>query len=213
MMDLDRIERALREGPPDEPRYTPGIFARGRGPLLSMAAAASILAAAVVTGLAIGIGLDVLRAPGSDVGGPTDIALLQRQLEGEWTSREISREEFISGLVEQGHEIDDVNSFLKPPEPAIERTVRFRLAFQTRELLIERSVDGKAWGQVAAGPYQVLPDGTVWYEDLGCIVTARFTVSEEALAFDRIGTQHCGAIERVANSAFFNLSTYTRTGY
>ena len=211
-MDLDRIERALREGPPDEPRYTPGMYARQRRSLLTMAAAAAVLAAAVITGLVVGIGLDVLQRPGSLVGGPADVALLEGQLEGQWTSGEISREAFISKLVEQGHQIDDVNSFLKPPEPAIERSVRFRLVFQARELVIERSVDEKAWHRAAAGAYGVAPDGTLTYDDLGCIITVGFAVSDETLTFDRIGTEHCGAIERVANSAFFNLSSYQRAG-
>jgi hypothetical protein len=211
-MDLDRIERALREGPADEPRYTPGMYARQPRSLLAMAAAAAVLAAAVITGLAVGIGLDLLQRPGSLVGGPANVGLLEGQLEGQWTSGEISREAFISKLVEQGHQIDDVNSFLKPPEPAIERSVRFRLIFQTGDLVVERSVDGRAWDRAAVGPYRVLPDGSLWYDDLGCIITAGFAVSDEALNFDRIGTQHCGAIERVANSAFFNLSSYERTG-
>lgn len=211
-MDLDRIERALRAGPPDEPLYMPGMFARRRRPMLAMAAAVAVLAAAVVIGVVIGIGLDSLRGQGSSVGGPPDVALLEAQLEGQWTSGEISRGEFISGLVEQGHQIDDVNSYLKPPEPDIERSVRTRLVFSAGELVIERSVDEEGWRRAAAGPYRVVSDGALWYDDLGCLITADFAVSDETLTFDRIGTEHCGAIERVANSAFFNLSPFERTG-
>jgi Galactose oxidase, central domain len=74
-MDLDRIERALREGPADEPRYVPRTFGRRSPERLpwAFAAVAAVAATALVAALLIGIGL-ILRSPNvgpSPVPGPT----------------------------------------------------------------------------------------------------------------------------------------------
>lgn len=77
-MDLDRIERALREGPADEPRYVPGTF-RGRSPERlpwAMAAFAAVAATALVAALLIGVGLFLrsLNVGPPPVPGPTHSA-------------------------------------------------------------------------------------------------------------------------------------------
>jgi hypothetical protein len=69
-MDLDRIERALRQGPADEPRYVPGTFERRSPKRLpwALVALAVVAATALVAALLIGIGL-FLRSP--NVGPPS----------------------------------------------------------------------------------------------------------------------------------------------
>lgn len=68
-MDLDRIERALRQGPADEPRYVPGTFERRSPKRLpwALAAFAVVATTVLVAALLIGIGI-FLRSP--NVGPP-----------------------------------------------------------------------------------------------------------------------------------------------
>lgn len=207
-MDLTRIERALREGPVDEPRYVPGAFgpARRIGPLMLTAA----VGAALVIGLVIGLGLDLLRAPSPNVGGPdTDPAVIERQLAGTWISAPVSEDAFRSFMLEQGHAQADVDAFLD--HDPIETTLQWGLNFDGRGNLVIFSVTGEGVTDVLSnGPYELLPDGRLRWIDLTCVLVAEFSVSADELAFGQLVLENCSADERIAHETFFNLaSPYT----
>ncbi|MEO6059111.1 MAG: hypothetical protein ABIQ05_03960 [Candidatus Limnocylindria bacterium] len=205
-MDVERIERALREGPADEPVYVPGTFRRARS-RWSLAIGAGVVAAALVIGLVIGIGLGVLRAPAPNVGAP-DLEALAAELQGTWTSDEITRDRFITGLVALGNNRDDVDNLLI--HDPILSMVQFELAFDDGQLAISAATDGGPMVEQSGGPFHLLPEGSIYYDDLGCYITVAFAISGDRLTFQRISTVSCGADERAANSGFFNLSPYAR---
>lgn len=204
-MDLERIERALRQGPVDEPRYVPGAFGRPRHIERLMLTAA--VGAALVIGLAIGLGLDLLRAPSPNVGGPeTDPAVIQRQLAGTWVSAPVSEDEFRSFMLEQGHAQADIDAFLE--HDPIETTQRWGLDFDGRGSLVIFSVTGDGVTEVLSnGPYELLPDGRLRWVDRTCVLVAQFGVSADRLAFERLELENCTADERIAHDAFFNLAS------
>ncbi|MGI8829484.1 MAG: hypothetical protein ACR2I5_06910 [Candidatus Limnocylindria bacterium] len=210
-MDEKRIELAVREGPVDEPTYLPGTFGRAGRRGWSLVAVTAVAALALVVGLGLGVGLGVLRAPGSGTGGPSpDPEALAAALKGRWTGDEISRETWVSDLRALGHDIDDIDNFLL--HDPIETSTHYELLFDGNELVVAEIADGGPVEFLSTGPYEILPDGRFTWDDLGCRVTAGFRINGDRLAFERISTESCGADERVANSAFFNLTPYTRAG-
>lgn len=206
-MDLARIELALREGPLDEPRYVPGAFGPARrldGLMLT-----AVVAASLVIGLVIGLGLDLLRAP-SNVGQPhPDLAQLQAQLAGTWISAPVTEDEYVDFMLEQGHALADVEAFLA--HDPIETTLRWGLDFDGRDNLVVFSVTGEGITNVLAnGPYQLLPDGRLRWVDRTCVLVAEFSVSDDRLTFGGLAPEGCVADERIAHDAFFDLaSPYT----
>ena len=60
-MDDDRLERALRQRPPDEPDYVPGRHRRPTSRAGSLALTIPAIVAALIVGLAIGSGLLATR--------------------------------------------------------------------------------------------------------------------------------------------------------
>ena len=206
-MDLERIERALRQGPVDEPVYVPGSFHRARS-RWTLALAAAVVTGALVIGLAIGFGLGILRAPAPNVGAP-DLEALAAALRGTWTSGEITRQQFISSEVALGNDIDDVDNLLI--HDPFDSSIRFELSFVDGRLTVSAAKDGGPMVEQSGGPYRLLDTGQIYYEDLGCFVTVRFAITHDRLTFQRISTRSCGADERAANSGFFNLLPYART--
>lgn len=205
-MDVERIERALREGPVDEPVYVPGSFRRARS-RWSLAVGV-VVTGALVTGLVIGLGVGILRAPAPNIGVP-DLEALAAELQGTWTAEEITRQRWISSLVALGNNIDDIdNNLINNP---MESRVTYELSFVDGRLTVWAAVDGGPMLEQSGGPYRLLDTGAIYYDDLGCYVTVRFAITGDRLTFQRISTESCGADERLANSAFFNLVPYART--
>jgi hypothetical protein len=204
-MNLERIERALREGPVDEPRYVPGAFGRSRHlhPLMLTA----VVAASLAIGLVIGLALDVVRAPAPNVGEPgPDPAVIQRQLAGTWTSEPVSQDEFVAFMLEQGHAQADVDAFLG--HDPIETTLQWGLDFDGRGNLVVFSVTGDGVTDIlSSGPYEILPDGRLRWTDETCVLVAAFTVDHEQLTFGSLAPQNCNADERMAHDAFFGLAS------
>jgi hypothetical protein len=207
-MDLERIERALREGPVDEPIYVPGAFARRRRSIWSLAVVSAAVGAALVIGVIVGVGLSVLREPDGGVGVAPDVEALAAQLEGRWVSDEITHDEWVSALLAMGHDIDDIDAFLL--HDPIETSTHYDLVFNDGLLTLFDTAPPDPRLEMGDGRYELLPDGRLYYDDRGCFITARFTIEGDRLTFDPISTDSCGADERVANSAFFNLAGYTR---
>lgn len=208
-MTLERIERALREGPVDEPAYVPGAFRRPRRTGWSRAVVSTLVGAALVTGLIVGIGLGALRQSTETVGTAPDPEKLDTELQGTWVSDAISRDDWVSRLVAMGHHIDDVENFLLH-DPMTENVTYF-LTFERGTLTITSSLDGAPVIHNSLGPYRIAADGTLTWDDLGCFVRAGVRLDGDRLTFDALDTESCGADERVANSAFFNLAAYTRS--
>jgi hypothetical protein len=206
-MDVERIERALRDGPVDEPLYVPGSFRRPGRTGWSMAVVFASAGAALVLGVFVGLGLGVLRTPG-DVGSPVDTDALAAQLEGRWTSEEMTRDEWNNGLVALGFDIDDVEAFHR--HDPIASTVRYELEFRDGWLDLFVEAPPNPLVEMGDGPLRILPDGRIHHDDRDCFVTMAFDTDGDQLTFARISTESCGVEEQLANSAFFNLSTYTR---
>jgi hypothetical protein len=207
-MDAERIERALREGPPDEPIYRPGAFREQRRPWLVLLAAGTVLGIALVVGVVAGLAVDVLRGPSAGVGGPLDVNRLAAELEGRWSSDDISREEWIQELSDMGYRQADID-FALSNLPAHER-VRYDLVFQEEHLQIFGSFDGGELEPMSGGPYQLLPNGALYYDDVACFITVLFDIDGDRLAFEPMATDGCSADESLNNAAYFNLLTYER---
>lgn len=207
-MEPQRIEQALRDGPPNEPRYVPGSFRRGGLSRWSLAVGGAFVAVALVVGVAAGLGIGVLRGPDANVGNPPDLEALAAELQGAWVSDAISRDDWVSELVSMGHDIDDVDNFLIH-DPMTEDVTYF-LTFSNGNMNVRSSLDGAPIIENSDGPYRLLPDGRFSWEDIGCFVTADVTVDADRLTFGPVAMESCGADERLANSAFFNLAPYHR---
>ena len=137
-MDLERIERALREGPVDEPVYVPGAFRRTR-PSAWWFAAAATAGAAGVAGVVIGLGLDVLRS--DRIGTAPDADELVTELAGRWVSDEIPFDRWVDELVGRGYDPNDLGNFLL--HDPFDETVRYVLIFEGSQLSMQAIYDGR----------------------------------------------------------------------
>lgn len=207
-MDVERIERALRAGPVDEPIYVPGSFRRA-GSRWSFTVGVVVATGALVIGVVIGVGVGILRPPAPNIGAP-DLEALAAELQGTWMSEVITRHDWITAQVALGNDIDDIDNLLI--HDPMESRIRYQLSFDDSHLTVSAATDGGPVLEQSGGPYRLLDTGAIYYDDLGCFVTVRFAISGDRLNFQRISTVSCGADERVANSAFFNLVSYTRSG-
>lgn len=205
-MNRERIEQALREGPPHEPRYVAGSFHRPRN-RWSMAVGAALVTVALVIGIVVGLGIGILRNPAGR-GAPADPALVARQLIGDWKTAPIAKADWRSRLLALGHNVDDIDAFLIHSPMNVD--VVYELTFADGTLTVSESPDGAAFSRDSIGPYQVLDDGRLSWADLGCFVKAPVSFDGDRMMFGTIETSSCGADERIANSAFFNLAPYTR---
>lgn len=206
-MNLERIERALRDGPADEPTYVPGTHRARRDGRLLLAAAGGVLAVALVVGVGIGVGLSVLREP-EGVGTGVDVDQLAAALEGSWISTELTSDEWVDGLIALGHDRDDVE-FALGNFPPYER-VRWRLDFVDEHLQIFGSFDGGAFISMSGGPYELQPDGSIVYDDIGCFMTIPIAIEGSRLLLEPMRTESCNADERLNNDGYFQLVEYER---
>ncbi|MCV0402611.1 MAG: hypothetical protein K5924_02755 [Chloroflexi bacterium] len=213
-MREDRIETALREGPPDEPEYVPGRFRRAGAPRWWLAAAGATAVAAMVVGVVVGIGLNVIRAPNQ--GGPVDVPALEVELVGTWESDGVTQDQWLSRMVALGFDINDLEAFLVH-NPVGDR-IQHRLTFDGSEMIIWSSTDGAPFVGNTIADYRLLEDGALFFADIppggglgtDCEVTASFMIAGDRLVFEPVATAGCGLDERIAQSAFFNLAGYSR---
>jgi len=215
-MDLERIERALREGPVDEPAYVAGAFRRAGRRRSAMLLTAAV-GAALVIGMVVGLSLDTLRSPSDDTGVPgPDLEALNAELAGRWLSDLISRDRFVEDMLERGHAEADIEAFLDRGG-VVGIYTRFHLGFDGRGRLTvyETTRDTDI---LSEEPYELLPDGRLRWGDIGCIVTARFTIdadipaeiASDRLTFEPVSFTGCDADGRIAADAFFNSRPYFR---
>jgi hypothetical protein len=212
-MSDERIERALREGPPDEPVYRPGTFRKPMPGRWAQAASAGFLVLVFAVGVIFGAGIIGLRRPVDENTVPVGAsAALTEALQGAWASEPIPREDWVQRLVGMGNAIDDVESFLT--HDPMTTNVVYTIIFSDNTLLVTSSLDGAPRIHNSIGPFVIQPGGQLRWEDLGCFVTTPVTIDDggdvDRLSFGPISMESCGADERVANGAFFNLSTFRR---
>jgi hypothetical protein len=216
-MDVERITRAIREGPPDEPSYVPGAFQRSQGTSWGLALATASVCVALVAGIIIGTGLGVLRGGPSDrVGAPSASPrlLTPEDLQGTWTSGELDRDAWADTLLERGFTQDDLDAFLAH-EPW-EATVRYFLVFRGGQLRIGAIYDDGSPQTLSDGRFVILGDGTMQYSEAvdgldpgaWCVVSVAPSLQGDLLSF-RIVDVPCDTDAQMANITFFELATYT----
>jgi hypothetical protein len=210
-MNLERIEQALREGPVDEPSYRPGTFRRTSPLSWPVMLAAATVAAALFMGIVIGSGVSVLRNPFGQPGKqPPDPAALRVALVGGWETAEISKDDWTAAILARGFAQADITAFLA--HDPFERTIRYQLKFASDRLIISSLADAGTARVLSNVPYEILADGRLRYDDLGCIVSVFFVLDGDGLTFAPISVDSCNADEQIANRAFLNLAPYTRFG-
>lgn len=210
-MDADRIERVLRAGPPDEPVYVPGSFDRRatRGPWWFAVAALAVVIA-LVTGLAIGTALDVQR--GGEVGGdPAPRPLVAADLQGVWESDPIERRDLEGALLADGFSRADVAAFLDH-EPS-EDHVRFALRFIDDRLTVQAAYDDQPFQTLDIarfvmrdGGFAIVADGLV----NACEPVAAASIDGSRLSLSVVELPNCNVDDRIANTLFLQIATYTR---
>lgn len=206
-MNLERIERALRDGPVDEPPYVPGSHRDPRQSRLFLAAAGGMVVLALVVGVGIGIGVSIMRAP-AGVGTGLDLDRLAADLEGNWISTGLTPDGWVDDLVALGHDRDDVELALTN-FPPYERA-RWRLNFFDDHIQVFGSFDGGPFTSLSGGPYELLPDGSILYDDIGCFMTIPVVLEGSRLRFEPMTTESCDADERLNNDGYFQLVEYER---
>jgi hypothetical protein len=213
-MDLERIEQALRDGPPDEPTYAPGSFSRPRLAAWWIALAGATVTAAVVVGIAIGVAFDAVRGP--LVGAPPPPAAVMADLQGTWVSDEISFDRWVDEVIERGFDPNDVDEFLV--HDPFDRHVRYQLAFDSGRVTISADYDDTGMQVLNDGEY-TLQEGVFSYVEstdrppvLGqpCGVDATPVVDGPRLVWQNVEGHGCGVDSSIAHTVFFDLLPYTR---
>lgn len=213
-MDLERIEQALREGPPDEPAYVPGSFGRSRAPGWWFAMAGMIVAA-VVTGIAIGVGLDGLR--GTPVGGRPASDVTAADIEGSWQTDQISLDQWIEALLAKGFDPNDVGNTLA--HDSFEQSVRYQLTFDAGgRVTVGADFDDTGLQVLNFGEYTVEGGVFSYVESVdippivgeACRVRAVPRLDGDRLVWDDVELAGCGVDPSIAHTTFFDLAPYSR---
>lgn len=214
-MDMERIERALWEGPLDEP-YVPSSYRRGPGRWIPRLFAVPVIAAALVVGIVVGTGLPAVRDGG--VGQAPDPVAISEALRGtRWTTDEITVNAWRNALLERGFTAADIAAFLEHDPFAT--SVRYLLAFDDSRVTIQASYDEAPPITLTLGGWRIREDGMLVAAEIvdgippgaGCSIEALVEVGDGALAFDIADFTRCGVDARLANTAFFNLAQYAQT--
>ena len=212
-MDLERIEQALRGGPPDEPTYAPGSFGRPRLSAWWMALAGATVMAAVVVGIGIGVGFDAVRGP--VFGAPPPPPAVMADLEGTWVSDEISFDRWLDEVVTRGFDPNDVGEFLL--HDPFEQHVRYQLAFDSGRVTISANYDDTGMQVLNDGEY-TLREGVLSYVEStdrppvigqSCGVDAKPVLDGPRLVWENVKLHGCGVDSRIAHTVFFDLLPYT----
>lgn len=209
-MDTERIERALREGPPDEPTYVPGSFRRTSPHGWWFAAAGLSVVIALVAGIAIGTALDTLRSDGVG-GGPEPRPLVAADLQGVWESDPIERQVLEEALLARGFSQADIDVHLE--SLPVGDAARYALRF----------VDDRLIAQAAYGdqPFQTLDTGTFIISDEGfqisvpevqgaCEPLAAADIDGSRLILSVLDLSGCETDERLVNTLLLDIASYSR---
>ena len=210
-MDVERIERALREGPPDEPAYVPGRFRRSAATPWNLAYAALAVATVLVIGIGVGITLNVLR--GGGIGTQPPAVLDRADLQGTWLSDEIGFQDWVDALLERGFTTDEIAAYLED-DNAFDRSLRYELRIGTEEMAMWGSADGAPMVLLTSEPYTILGDGRIRIGDgtSECQPVVGVALDGGRLAFSRSELPGWVAPvgDRIAGVGFFELTGYDR---
>lgn len=209
-MEIERIERALREGPPDEPTYVPGSFRRTSPHGWWFAAAGLSVVIALVAGIAIGTALDALRSA-SVGGGPEPRELVAADLQGVWESDPIERQVLEEALLARGFSQADIDVHLE--SLAAGDAARYALRF----------VEDRLIAQAAYGdqPFQTLDTGTFIISDEGfqivvpevpgaCEPLAAAEIDGSRLILSVLDLSGCETDERLVSTMLLDITSYSR---
>ena len=155
-MDGQRIERALRDGPADEPIYVPGSFRGNARSGWSWVVLVGAATAAVVATVVIGLALGMLGKPERWRRRSTS----KRCTPG---CREIgrrthfSRQEWVSSMEALGYDVNDIEIFLD--HEVFEQSIDYRLAIGDAVLTNLTSFDHGPPTKNSDADYRILEDG------------------------------------------------------
>lgn len=212
-MDIDRIERALREGPLDEPRYVPGSFRRSTQPGWWFAAAGLSVGLALIAGVAIGIGLGVLR--GDFAGGPEPRVPVAADLQGVWESDPVEHQAFVDALRARGFPQEEIDAFLE--HDPFEDRVRYALRFIDDRLIVQAAYDELPFQTLSIGTFTILGDGTLRFIEIvdgvraACEPLTAPRIDGDRLTMNVLELPGCVTDERIAHTLFFEIASYSRT--
>lgn len=219
-MDTSRIERALREGPPDEPVYVPGTFRRGRTGSAWTAFVTVAVSLALVAGVAVGLGLAGLGQRSGSPPEPTPVVMAD--LLGTWRTDVITRTQWIEGATAAGFDSSAISNFLEH-EP-IQDQVRYTAEFFTSETTGDRvsisgEYDGGPPAPLSAGAISLDSHGVMHYTEIvpgtagpRVSVTAQVTINGGQLRFQILGLENASPDDQIANTAFFEMAPFRKAG-
>jgi hypothetical protein len=212
-MNTERIERALREGPPDEPAYVPGGFRGSSQPRWWLAAAGFSVLLALVVGIGIGTVLDVLRG---GVGVQLPRVLVAADLHGVWESDPISFEDWVDALLEKGFAQEDIDAFLV--HDPFEEQVRYQLRFVDERFIVQAAYDDLPIQTLGGGTFSVDDAGLVHLVEVvdgapgGCEIIVEAEIDERRMSVRVLDLPGCAVDEQMANTLFFDVASYGRRG-
>jgi hypothetical protein len=220
-MDARRVERALRDGPPDEPVYVPGTFGRRRRGRTWAVVTTVAVGLALVAGVVVGVGLAWLGGPHPGrQPQPTPVVLAD--LLGTWQTPVVTRQEWIDRVTAAGIDSATVSAFLD--HDPIQRQVRYTLEFFTSDtsgdrVSVSAEYDGGPLVPVDAGGISLDANGVVQYTEIvpgtagpRVTVSALVTITGGQLRFQILDIQNATADDQLANTVFFELAPYMKAG-
>jgi hypothetical protein len=212
-MEIERIERALREGPPDEPIYQPGTFRREAPSRWWFAIAGFTVGIALVFGIVIGVGLDVLRS-GRVGGEPAMPVLTAADLQGVWQSEALEKRAWVEELLARDFTQEQIDAFLA--HDPFENRVAYTLRFVDSRIIVQATYDDLPLRYLGEGTFTIGQDGTLDYAEVvrgvkgTCGVVAAPEIDGAKLTFDVLDLPGCNPDERMANTLFFEIPQYLR---
>lgn len=211
-MDTERIERALREGPPDEPNYVPGAFRRASNSGWGLAVSGLAVGIALIAGIAIGTGLGLLR---DDVGdAPAPPVLTAADIQGVWQADPIAFDAWTETLLARGFSQADVDAFLE--HDPFEDQVRYALRFVDERFVVQAAYDDLPFETLGGGTFTVDDAGVLHLVEVvdgvevGCEITAAASIDGARLVLRVLDLPGCIVDERMANTLFFEVASYSR---
>ena len=130
-MDDDRLERALRQRPPDEPVYVPGSHRPPRSRARWLALTVPAIVAALIVGLAIGSGLPRDAGAGRVATRPIGDRRCHRRRD---VGLELTADAWRDALLGHGSRTP---SSMRPRARSIDSTVQYRLVFSDASLTVQ----------------------------------------------------------------------------
>lgn len=154
------------------------------------------------------VALDALREGG--VGTWPSPVLDAADLEGTWSTSEISFQDWVDGLLERVFETDEIAAF--PERDPFNKTVRYELDIADGVMTVRSTFDAAQLVTLTSAPYSILYDGRIGVAEEGglCRPTAEVALEGEQLTFSRLILFCCSPDEQLASVAFLELAPHVR---